>query len=221
MKPSLARKKISRSQARNAVLLNQLGTPGLGSLIAGRWVEGVLQLLIFLAGFVLFCLWAFRSLAQYYEMMFNNAPKTTPGDLGLAFGGVGICALAWVWSLQTGFSLLREASKVSLDSLETFAASQVKMEPAKIILALSTLPKWSRSGEIISRTFAFKDFPAAMKFVNAVAELAEQAQHHPDVDIRWNKVTLALTTHDAGGLTEKDFELARQLDREGKLQQAE
>jgi 4a-hydroxytetrahydrobiopterin dehydratase len=221
MKPSLARKKISRSQARNAVLLNQLGTPGLGSLIAGRWVEGVLQLLIFLAGFALFCLWAFRSLAQYYEMMFNNAPKTAPGSLGLALGGVGICALAWVWSLQTGFSLLREASKVSLDSLETFAAGQVKMEPAKIILALSTLPEWSRSGEMISRTFAFKDFPAAMKFVNAVAELAEQAQHHPDVDIRWNKVTLALTTHDAGGLTEKDFELARQLDRQGRSENAE
>ena len=87
MKPSLARKKISRSQARNAVLLNQLGTPGLGSLIAGRWFEGVLQLLIFLAGFALFCLWAFRSLAQYYEMMFNNAPKTASGSLGacLAF----------------------------------------------------------------------------------------------------------------------------------------
>jgi 4a-hydroxytetrahydrobiopterin dehydratase len=136
-------------------------------------------------------------------------------------GGVGICALAWVWSLQTGFSLLREASKVSLDSLETFAAGQVKMEPAKIILALSTLPEWSRSGEMISRTFAFKDFPAAMKFVNAVAELAEQAQHHPDVDIRWNKVTLALTTHDAGGLTEKDFELARQIDRQGRSENAE
>jgi 4a-hydroxytetrahydrobiopterin dehydratase len=203
------------------VLQNQLGTPGLGSLIAGRWVEGVLQLLIFLAGFALFCLWAFRSLAQYYEMMFNNAPKTAPGSLGLALGGVGICALAWVWSLQTGFSLLREASKVSLDSLETFAAGQVKMEPAKIILALSTLPQWSRHGEIISRTFAFKDFPAAMKFVNAVAELAEQAQHHPDVDIRWNKVTLALTTHDAGGLTEKDFELARQIDGQGRSENAE
>ena len=51
-----------------------------------------------------------------------------------------------------------------------------------------------------------------MKFVNAVAVLAEQAQHHPDLDVRWNKVTLALTTHDAGGLTEKDFALARQCD---------
>jgi 4a-hydroxytetrahydrobiopterin dehydratase len=212
MKPSSARKKVSRAQARNAALLNQLGTPGLGSLLAGRWVEGVLQLLVFLAGFVLFCVWAFRNLAQYYQMMFNNAPKTAPGGGGMFLSGIGICALAWVWSLLTSFSLLRASSKVSLESLESFAAGQIKMEPAKIILALSALPDWQRHGEIISRTFAFKDFPAAMKFVNNVAELAEQAQHHPDVDIRWNKVTLAFTTHDAGGLTEKDFALAKQCD---------
>jgi 4a-hydroxytetrahydrobiopterin dehydratase len=52
-----------------------------------------------------------------------------------------------------------------------------------------------------------------MKFVDAVAVAAEQAWHHPDIDIRWNKVTLALTTHDAGGLTQKDFDLARQFDQ--------
>jgi 4a-hydroxytetrahydrobiopterin dehydratase len=51
-----------------------------------------------------------------------------------------------------------------------------------------------------------------MKFVNSVAELAEQVQHHPDIDVRWNRVTLALTTHDAGGLTEKDLALARDCD---------
>ena len=193
-------------------MLNQLGTPGLGTLLAGRWLEGLLQLFLFLAGFVMFCAWAFRNLAGYYQMMFNDAPKTVAAGGGLAFGGIVICVLAWVWSLATSFRLLREASKVSLDSLESFAAGQIKMEPARIVLLLSALPEWRREGEIISRTFGFKDFPAAMKFVNAVAELAEQAQHHPDVDIRWNKVTLALTTHDAGGLTEKDFALAKQCD---------
>jgi 4a-hydroxytetrahydrobiopterin dehydratase len=212
MKPSLARKKVSRAQARNAALLNQLGTPGLGSLLAGRWVAGTLQLVVFLAGFVLFCLWAVRNLMQYYQMMFNDAPKSASGSGVLALTGIGICVLAWIWSLQTSYSLLREAGKVSLESLESFAAGQIKMEPAKIILGLAKLPEWIRAGEIISRTFVFKDFPAAMKFVNEIAELAEQAQHHPDVNIRWNKVTLALTTHDAGGLTEKDFELARQCD---------
>jgi 4a-hydroxytetrahydrobiopterin dehydratase len=80
------------------------------------------------------------------------------------------------------------------------------------VLALAALPQWQRDGDIIARTFMFKDFPAAMKFVTTVADLAEQAQHHPDIDIRWNKVTLAFTTHDAGGLTQRDFALARQCD---------
>ena len=212
MKPSLARKKVSRAQARNAALLNQLGTPGLGSLLAGRWLAGLLQIVLFLAGFVLFCVWAFHNLAQYYQMMFNDAPISTPGNGGLALAGMAICVLAWLWSLQTSFSLFREAAQVNLESLESFAVGQIKMEPARIVLLLSTLPEWQRNGDIITRTFVFKDFPAAMKFVNRVAELAEQAQHHPDVDIRWNKVTLALTTHDAGGLTEKDFALAKQCD---------
>ena len=212
MKPFSGRKKVSRAQARNAALLNQLGTPGLGSLLAGRWFEGILQLLLFLAGFVLFCLWAFHNLSQYYQMMFNDAPKTQAGNGNLALAGVVICLLAWVWSLVTSFSLFREAAGVSLESLESFAAGQVKLEPARIILALGQLPQWQRDGEIISRTYEFKDFAAAMKFVNQVADLAEQAQHHPDMDIRWNRVALALTTHDAGGLTEKDFALAKQCD---------
>ena len=75
------------------------------------------------------------------------------------------------------------------------------------------MPQWTRQGDAITRTFQFKDFPAAMKFVDAVAAAAEQAWHHPDIDIRWNKVTLVLTTHDAGGLTQKDFDLARQFDQ--------
>ena len=212
MKPSSTQKKVSRTQARNAALLNQLGTPGLGTLLAGRWLAGMLQLVLFLAGFAMFCVWAFRNLAGYYQMMFNDAPKTAAAGGALALWGIILCALSWVWSLQSSFSLFREAAQVNLESLESFAAGQIKMEPAKIILALSALPEWSRAGEIISRTFVFKDFPAAMKFVNHVAGLAEQAQHHPDVDIRWNKVTLALTTHDAGGLTEKDFALAKQCD---------
>ncbi len=99
-----------------------------------------------------------------------------------------------------------------MESLESFASGQVKPDEARVILALSDLSQWKRDGQIISRTYVFPDFVAAMKFVNIVADLAEQAQHHPDVDIRWNKVTLALTTHDAGGLTEKDFALAKQCD---------
>ncbi len=193
-------------------MLNQLGTPGLGSLLARRWVEGTGQLLLSIVGFVLVAVWFVQMMKGYYGQIFDNgtARPVTPLT-NLVLGGV-LFALAWCWSLATSFSLMRAASKVSLESLESFAAGQIKMEPAKIILALSALPQWRRNGEIISRAFEFKDFPAAMKFVNAVAELAEQAQHHPDMDIRWNKVTLALTTHDVSGLTEKDFALAKQCD---------
>ena len=212
MKPSSAKPKTSRVKARNAALLNQLATPGLGSLLARRWIEGVGQVLASLAGFGLVTIWFVQMMLGYYGQMFGDGgTHQKPAFTNLILGAV-MFALAWVWSLLTSFSLLREASKVSLESLESFAAGQVKMEPAKIILALAALPQWKRDGETISRVFEFRDFPDAMKFVNNVAELAEQAQHHPDVDIRWNKVTLALTTHDAGGLTEKDFALAQQCD---------
>ena len=77
---------------------------------------------------------------------------------------------------------------------------------------LALLPDWRLAGETIERTLTFADFPAAMAFVNRVAEAAENAGHHPDIDIRWNKVKLALTSHDAGGLTERDFNLAAVLD---------
>ena len=88
-----------------------------------------------------------------------------------------------------------------------------KLSPTEIRAALKTLPNWQRKGCVIRRTYEFADFLQAMKFLNAIARAAEKAGHHPDVDIRWNRVTLALTTHDDGGLTAKDFELARQADR--------
>ena len=78
--------------------------------------------------------------------------------------------------------------------------------------ALKSVPDWNENAAVITRTYQFKDFVAAMQFVNTVARLAEEAWHHPDIDIRWNKVTLALTTHDEGGLTEKDFTLAKKFD---------
>jgi 4a-hydroxytetrahydrobiopterin dehydratase len=88
-----------------------------------------------------------------------------------------------------------------------------KLTAAQIKTALAVVPDWNKLGKTISRTFVFKDFPKAIRFVNAVARLAEKAWHHPDIEIRWNKVTLTLTTHDAGGLTKKDFALAKKFDR--------
>jgi 4a-hydroxytetrahydrobiopterin dehydratase len=75
------------------------------------------------------------------------------------------------------------------------------------------IPEWKRRGEVIRRTFEFADFKAALRFVNAVGRAAESMQHHPDIDIRWNRVRLALTTHDAGGLTTLDVDLAAKCDR--------
>ena len=210
MKPSLASKKISRVKARNAMWLNQLATPGLGSLMGRRWLAGGGQLLLSGGGFLLVMVWFGKEMIQFYGQISGNVEVHPIGRILLA--GVILFALAWLWSLWTSFSLLREASQVSMESLESFTTGQVKLAEPQIILALDTLPDWEKTGDVIARTFQFKDFPAAMDFTNAVAALAEQAQHHPDIDVRWNKVTLALSTHDAGGLTEKDFALARQCD---------
>ena len=77
---------------------------------------------------------------------------------------------------------------------------------------LSSVPGWRREGKTIVREFEFKDFLGAIDFVNRIAEAAEAAWHHPDIDVRWNKVRLSLSTHDQGGLTTKDFDLARAFD---------
>lgn len=88
-----------------------------------------------------------------------------------------------------------------------------KLNAIEIKAALVGTPEWRKKKSTISRAYEFKDFPSAIRFVNKVAAFAEQAWHHPDIDIRWNKVTLTLTTHDEGGLTDKDFALARKFDR--------
>jgi 4a-hydroxytetrahydrobiopterin dehydratase len=78
--------------------------------------------------------------------------------------------------------------------------------------AMGSLPGWSREGDELRKQYSFSDFRAAMRFVNAVAELAEATQHHPDITINYNRVSLALTTHDAGGLSPLDVDLAKQAD---------
>jgi 4a-hydroxytetrahydrobiopterin dehydratase len=77
---------------------------------------------------------------------------------------------------------------------------------------LRGLPRWRQENGEIVRNLAFADFVSAINFVNSVAEQAELAGHHPDIDIRYNKVRLALVSHDAGGLTPRDFDLASSID---------
>jgi 4a-hydroxytetrahydrobiopterin dehydratase len=79
--------------------------------------------------------------------------------------------------------------------------------------ALAGLPGWDRSGDEIRKQYTFADFRTAIAFVNTIADLAEAANHHPDITINYNRVSLALTTHDAGGLTNDDTSLAGQIER--------
>jgi len=89
--------------------------------------------------------------------------------------------------------------------------SRSPLPEGEISARLNTVPSWRREGHEITRTFTFPDFRAALAFVNKTGDLAEAAGHHPDIDIRYNRVRLALTTHDAGGLTANDFDLAAKI----------
>ena len=85
-----------------------------------------------------------------------------------------------------------------------------RLSPAQITRSLASAPGWTVRARTLHRRFEFGGFLDAIDFVNRVAMKAEKADHHPDIDIRWNKVALALTTHSEGGLTAKDFAMARQ-----------
>ena len=86
------------------------------------------------------------------------------------------------------------------------------LSEAEIAARLAEVPKWTRMGSAIARSWEFEDFPEALAFINKVGVLAEAANHHPDISNSWNKVTLSLTTHDRGGLTDLDFDLAKKID---------
>jgi 4a-hydroxytetrahydrobiopterin dehydratase len=90
--------------------------------------------------------------------------------------------------------------------MPTFSAEEIAQH-------LTTIPDWHLENGALVRCFSFTDFREAMSFVNSVASVAEHAGHHPDIDIRYNKVNLALSSHDAGGITERDFSLAGEIGR--------
>ncbi len=77
---------------------------------------------------------------------------------------------------------------------------------------LEDLPGWTGDASVISRTYEAEDFPAAILLVDAVARDAEEMNHHPDIDIRWNKITFACASHSEGGVTQLDVELAHRID---------
>jgi hypothetical protein len=112
MKPSsprCKRKTLSPATARNAALINQLATPGLGTLMAGRLVVGIGQLILALAGFGFIVVWFAALLRQYYGLITGDAPLTPL--TWLAQAGAGLFIAAWCWSLVTSISLIREARR--------------------------------------------------------------------------------------------------------------
>jgi 4a-hydroxytetrahydrobiopterin dehydratase len=87
----------------------------------------------------------------------------------------------------------------------------VRLAEDAVTRELATMPEWTRDGDAIQRHWRFADFKAAMIFVNGVAAVAEKANHHPDIAIHYDEVTLRLWSHDAGGVSARDFDLARKI----------
>ena len=85
------------------------------------------------------------------------------------------------------------------------------LDSKQIKAARKDLPEWDLEKNALERTFEFDDFAGSVDFVNGVAELAEELDHHPDIDIRYAKVRIVLSTHSKGGLTEMDFEMAERI----------
>jgi 4a-hydroxytetrahydrobiopterin dehydratase len=89
------------------------------------------------------------------------------------------------------------------------------LSATETVQALQNLPGWSANGNVIERVFDFPNFVEAMGFVNRVAEAAEAVNHHPDITINYNKVKLSLTSHDSGGVTQRDVRMAGKINEIG------
>ena len=87
------------------------------------------------------------------------------------------------------------------------------LTPSEIDFALQQLPGWNRTGDAVERVLQFDDFVQAMKFVNQIADAAQAANHHPDILINYNKVTLTLVSHDSGGVTQRDIRMAAKINQ--------
>ena len=90
---------------------------------------------------------------------------------------------------------------------------RTKLSDLEIRRALGTLPGWARKGDSVQKTYSFARFADGIRFVDQVAELADSMNHHPDIDIRYTKITFSLSTHDAGGITQSDLDLAKAIEQ--------
>ena len=116
--------------------------------------------------------------------------------------------------VELSCAILAIATIGTFDSLNysTIASSNnMVLNQTEIQQELQSLSGWQEKNNAIERTFKFDDFVSAIAFVNKLVDPAEKAGHHPDISISYNKVGISLTTHDAGGITQKDFDLAREI----------
>lgn len=118
------------------------------------------------------------------------------------------------WVLLGGIALILATAPITL--AENTPTNFMVLTENQINEKIQKLPDWKTDGKEITRTFQFSDFIAAIDFVNKLVEPAETAGHHPDIAISYNKVTISLTTHDAGGITDKDFALAETISQLAK-----
>jgi 4a-hydroxytetrahydrobiopterin dehydratase len=93
---------------------------------------------------------------------------------------------------------------------------RLKLSDLEIQRALGSLPGWSRRGDTLTKTYTFEKFADGISFVNRVAKIADEMDHHPDIDIRYTKISLSLSTHDAGGITQSDLTLAERIEGLGR-----
>jgi 4a-hydroxytetrahydrobiopterin dehydratase len=117
------------------------------------------------------------------------------------------------WSGPVGEGASRVHRSADAIGHEGILGPMQPLDPAALHAELATCPGWALSGGQIERTYGFPDFLHSMRFVNELAAEAERVQHHPDILVRYSRVTLSLSTHDAGGITGKDFAFARFADR--------
>ncbi len=115
---------------------------------------------------------------------------------------------------REGGEVRMETRRLDVDGLLAEAAKEgpSPLPPSEVQEALSALPGWEGDASRLRRSFRFESFPAALAFVDRVGQAAEEMRHHPDIDIRYRSVQIALSSHDAGGVTERDLQLARRID---------
>jgi 4a-hydroxytetrahydrobiopterin dehydratase len=90
---------------------------------------------------------------------------------------------------------------------------QTKLSDLEIRRALGSLPGWARKGDALNKTYSFARFADGIRFVQQIAELADAMNHHPDIDIRYTDVSFSLSSHDAGGITQRDLDLAKEIEQ--------